>query len=140
MVVDAAAAALLALGAVACAGAAASPAVRAGPRAGPAARAAFAVALLCAAVAAAADDPPPALQLVAAAVALGGLALLVLARHEWVPAMSWLDAVMGGCAVAAVAVDASVSPPAALAIAGVVAVVSLSRWRLGLAAGLGLPG
>ena len=70
-------------------------------------------------------------QLEIAASALGafGVILLVLERSGTVTRLSWLDAVMGATSSAAVAVVFDASAPTALALAGAMAGLALSRWR-----------
>ncbi len=54
--------------------------------------------------------------------------------------LSWLDFVMGGCAVGALAVTTGAELSANLAAVGVAATLSLARWRVSLALGLALAG
>jgi diguanylate cyclase (GGDEF)-like protein len=54
--------------------------------------------------------------------------------------LSWLDFVMGGCAVGALAVTTGAELPATLAAVGVAASLGLARWRVSLALALALAG
>jgi diguanylate cyclase len=88
-------------------------------------RLAFAAAL----VAAAFEDG----AVVACALATVGAVLLVLARASEVGLLSWLDAVLGGTAVAALTVALGGDPAPAVAAGGAVGALALSRWRPGWA-------
>ena len=98
----------------------------------------FAVALACAA----ADQfgAGAALHATACVVAVAGAVALVIERLGPPLPLSWLDFVMGGCAVGALAVTTGAELSANLAAAGVAATLSLARWRVSLALGLALAG
>jgi diguanylate cyclase (GGDEF)-like protein len=132
MVLDSAAAVVLACGTGACAGAAV---LRRRNR--PAA------VLLAAALAAAAGrELGGGAWLPALACALGAAGAGALVVERCAPSrLSWLDAAMGASAAGALAVALGADAPAALAAAGLPAVPALARWRLSpglLAALLGL--
>jgi diguanylate cyclase len=120
MLVDLAGMVLIAAGA-GCAGAAA--------RARPPTRLVFAAALVAAGVGQIAGDGW--LAIVACALASAGTALLVLECQEAVTRLSWLDAVMGGSAAAALAVSVGAGATPAVAVGGVVGGLALCRWRPG---------
>jgi diguanylate cyclase (GGDEF)-like protein len=87
--------------------------------------------LLAAALAAAAADAFGA-QLQSAACVLGfvGAVAMVVGRLGPPSRLSWLDFLMGGCAVGALAVTTGAETPAALAAAGVAAALGAARWRV----------
>ncbi len=64
--------------------------------------------------------------------AFGAMAMVLgrLGRPSW---MTWLDVVMGACAVGALAVTTGAELPPTLAAAGVAAALGLSRWRVSVA-------
>src|SRR4051794_8589261 len=98
----------------------------------------FAVALACAA----ADrfGAGPALDAIACGFATGGAVAMVIGRLGRPLPLSWLDSVMAGCAVGALAVTTGAELPATLAAAGVAAALGLARWRVSLALALALAG
>src|SRR6476646_3702801 len=98
----------------------------------------FAIALACAA----ADQfgAGEALQATACGFAVAGAVAMVIERLGPPLPLSWLDFVMGGCAVGALAVTTGAELSANLAAAGVAATLSLARWRVSLALGLALAG
>ena len=64
----------------------------------------------------------------ALALALVGVVALLLGRFGRPAPMSWLDAIMGACAVGALLVPAG--PVLAVAGGGIVGILALSRWQL----------
>jgi diguanylate cyclase (GGDEF)-like protein len=140
MVLDSGAGGVLICGAVGCVGVAAR-----GDRRRLAA-AAFAAALACAAAGElAASGVATWAPVAACALALAGVAALVVARWGRPNRLSWLDAAMAASSVGALAVSLGAPPAAAVAAAGVGAGLALSRWRVGRAficalAGLALLG
>src|SRR5215213_6221744 len=110
------------------AGAACAAAAMAGGRRLPAAFA-FCAALIAAAVADLGGDGSVAWEL-AIAAATAGLVAIVLLRFESVPALSWLDAIMGASAVAALAADVDADPLVVAALAGATGGLALSRWQV----------
>jgi diguanylate cyclase (GGDEF)-like protein len=129
MLVDLSAGTLLLAGSVACAAAAV---VRARGRL---ARLALAAALACVAISdlvRSADGPTPeAPAIVACLLAGAGVALLVLDRVGPVTRLSWLDDAMGASSAAALAVTLEAGAAHAVAAAGAVGGLALSRWRPG---------
>ena len=67
-------------------------------------------------------------EYVALALALVGIVALLLGRFGRPAPMSWLDAIMGACATAALVFPAS--PMLAAGAGGTVGVLALSRWQL----------
>jgi diguanylate cyclase (GGDEF)-like protein len=67
-------------------------------------------------------------EYVALGLALLGVVALLLGRFGKPAPMSWLDAIMGACATAALLVPAG--PVIAVAGGGIVGVLALSRWQL----------
>jgi diguanylate cyclase (GGDEF)-like protein len=107
------------------------------------ARAALAAALIVAGIAwlaASGGDSAMGLTVAACALALAGLALLVLSRFERVSSLSWLDAVRGAWAAAALPVGWGAAAAPAVAVGGGVGVLALSRWRPGWALVLAVAG
>jgi diguanylate cyclase (GGDEF)-like protein len=96
------------------------------------AAAALAAALVLAGIAELVDEAAAGeFRIAACAVAVAGLALLVLARFGSVSRLSWLDAAMGASATAALAVHLGAPGPTAVAAGGAVGALALSRWRPG---------
>jgi len=91
----------------------------------------LAAALALAAAAEIAGETTAALGLAAAGLMVLGLVLLVLERFESVPRLSWLDAVMGASASAALLAAFGASTPYVVAVGGVVGTFALSRWQPG---------
>ena len=60
-----------------------------------------------------------------------GLALVVRRRYGAISRLSWLDAVMGGSSIGAVAAALGASGAVIVAAAGVAGLLALSRWRPG---------
>jgi diguanylate cyclase (GGDEF)-like protein len=99
--------------------------------------------LFAAALAAAAADQFGAgrsLHVAACALAFVGALAMVEARLGRPLPLSWLDFLMGGCAVGALAVTTGAELPATVAAIGVAATLGLARWRVSLALGLALAG
>jgi diguanylate cyclase (GGDEF)-like protein len=99
--------------------------------------------LFAAALAAAAADQFGAgqsLHVAACALAFAGALAMVEARLGRPLALSWLDFLMGGCAVGALAVTTGAELPATIAASGVAATLGLARWRVSLALALALVG
>ncbi len=69
----------------------------------------------------------------ACVLASAGVAFLVLARSESVSKLSWLDAAMAASAAGALAASLEAAAPPAVAAAGAVGGLALSRWRPGRA-------
>jgi hypothetical protein len=93
----------------------------------------IAATLLAAALVAAAADAfgaPDSLQIVACGLGSAGAVAMVIGRLGRPLRLSWLDFLMAGCAVGALAVTTGAEAPAALAAAGVAATLGLARWRL----------
>src|SRR3954453_14808036 len=67
-------------------------------------------------------------EYVALTLALVGVVALLLGRFGRPAPMSWLDAIMGACAVGALLVPAG--PVLAVAGGGIVGILALSRWQL----------
>jgi diguanylate cyclase (GGDEF)-like protein len=86
-------------------------------------------ALACAAIAELGG--PDALRPAACALAAAGIAVLVLERWGRVSRLSWLDAAMGASSSAALCLTLGGDAEAAIAAAGVVGGLALSRWRPG---------
>jgi diguanylate cyclase len=83
--------------------------------------------------------------LVGSAFGAVGLGLVVRRRVGPIPRLSWLDAAMGGCSIAALAAALGGRGSTIVAAAGIAGALALSRWRPGWrllvgAAGLGLLG
>ncbi len=131
MVVEVAGA-LLVCGSLACA---ASAVLRRRPQV---AAALFAAALACAA--AEQFGAGDALRSIACGLAIAGAGTMVVGRLGRPLALSWLDCVMGACAVGALAVTTGAELPANLAAAGVAGTLGLARWRVTTALGLALLG
>ena len=121
MVVEAVGAVLV-CGSLACAGAAVLR------RRHRAATALFAAALAVAAAEAFGADEF--FRIVACGLAVAGAVAMVVSRLGPPSRLSWLDFLMGGCAVGALAVTTGAEPSAALAAAGVAAALSAARWRV----------
>jgi diguanylate cyclase (GGDEF)-like protein len=98
----------------------------------------FAVALACAA----ADQfgAGETLHAIACGFAAAGVVAMVIGRLGRPLPLSWLDFVMAGCAVGALAVTTGAELPATLAATGVAASLGLARWRVSLALALALAG
>jgi diguanylate cyclase (GGDEF)-like protein len=98
----------------------------------------FAVALACAA----ADQfgAGQTLQAIACGCAAAGALAMVIGRLGRPLPLSWLDLVMAGSAVGALAVTTGAELPATVAAIGVAATLGLARWRVSLALALGLAG
>jgi diguanylate cyclase (GGDEF)-like protein len=99
--------------------------------------------LFAAALAAAAADQFGAgqsLHVAACALAFAGALAMVEARLGRPLPLSWLDFLMGGCAVGALAVTTGAELPATIAAIGVAATLGLARWRVSLALALALVG
>jgi len=89
--------------------------------------------LLAAALAIAAADAfgaPDWLQIVACGIGIVGALAMVVGRLGRPVRLSWLDFLMGGCAVGALAVTTGAEAPATLAAAGVAATLGAARWRV----------
>jgi diguanylate cyclase (GGDEF)-like protein len=98
------------------------------------ASAAMATALLAAGIARFLDDSAATgMTSGACALAVAGIAFLVLARSESVSRLSWLDAAMTASAAGALSVSLGADATPAVAAAGAVGGVALSRWRPGWA-------
>src|SRR5262245_27647764 len=69
--------------------------------------------------------------LVGGAVGAVGLGLVVRRRVGPIPRLSWLDAGMGGCSIAALAAAFGARGSTVVAAAGVAGSLALSRWRPG---------
>jgi diguanylate cyclase (GGDEF)-like protein len=123
MVLDWAAGVVLVCGAVGCAAAAARRDRPALPAAG------FGAALACAAVREIAANGDAWLSVGACVAAIAGLACLVVARFGMPGRLSWLDAAIGASASGALALAAGATAAEVLGIAGIAAVLGLSRWR-----------
>src|SRR4051794_20429546 len=124
MVLDTAAGAALACGALSCA------ALAALDRRRRAAALAFAAALACAAGRElAASRGGTWLSVAAVGFAFAGVAALVLVRFGRPDRLSWLDAAMGASSVGALASSVGAPASAAVAAAGVAAGLAVSRWR-----------
>ena len=92
-----------------------------------------AAALLAAALAVAAADAfgaPDSLQIVACGLGIAGALAMVIDRLGRPLRLSWLDFLMGGCAVGALAVTTGAEASAALSAAGVAAALGAARWRV----------
>ena len=98
----------------------------------------LAVALACAA--AQSFGAPDALHAVACGLASLAVLAMVIGRFGRPQPMTWLDFVMGGCAVAALSVTTGAELPATLAATGVAAALGLARWRVSLALACALVG
>jgi diguanylate cyclase (GGDEF)-like protein len=99
--------------------------------------------LFAAALAAAAAEElgaPSGLHDVAVGFAFAGALVMVLQRLGRPLALSWLDAVMGACAVGALSVTTGAELPATLSAVGVAAALGVARWRLTAALALALAG
>ena len=99
--------------------------------------------LFAAALAAAAADQFGAgqtLRVAACALAFAGALAMAEARLGRPLPLSWLDFLMGGCAVGALAVTTGAELPATISAIGVAATLGLARWRVSLALGLALAG
>ena len=116
--------AVLLAGAVACAAAAAHAPHREPARLALAAALAFGGAGLLAG-----GSERDELEIAASALGAFGVVLLVLERSRTVTRLSWLDAAMGATSSAALAVVFDASAATALAVAGAMAGLALSRWR-----------
>ena len=86
------------------------------------------------------SGPAPALHAIACGLAAAGVLAMVVERLGRPLPLSWLDFVMGGCAVGALAVTTGAELPATLAAAGVAAALGLARWRVSLALACALAG
>src|SRR3954471_14982260 len=123
---------VLVCGGLACAGSAVTKRARRGSSA------LLALALGCAA--ADAFGAPGALHSIACGLAGLAVFVMVLARFGRPLALTWLDFVMGACAVASLSVTTGAELPANLAATGVAAALGLARWRLSLAFAFALAG
>ncbi|MBE2317867.1 EAL domain-containing protein [Solirubrobacter sp. CPCC 204708] len=88
----------------------------------------FAAALACAA--ADAFGASSVFHTVAGALGFAGAAAMVLQRLGRPLALSWLDFVMGGCAVGALSATTGAELGATLGASGVAAALGLARWRV----------
>src|SRR3954453_4113779 len=77
---------------------------------------------------------------VATVLGCAGVIAMVLRRLGPLLTMSYLDAIMGACAVGALAVTTGAELPATLAAAGVAASLGLARWRVTIALGCAFAG
>ena len=84
--------------------------------------------------------PAQALQATACGFAVAGAVAMVVGRLGRPLPLSWLDFVMGGCAVGALAVTTGAELPATLAAIGVAATLGLARWRVSVALAWRSPG
>jgi diguanylate cyclase (GGDEF)-like protein len=91
---------------------------------------AAAIALAAALAVATADAFGADLQFVACVLGFAGALAMVVARLGRPARLSWLDALMGGFAVGALAVTTGAEVPAAIAAAGVAAALGAARWRI----------
>jgi diguanylate cyclase len=108
---------------------------------GQLASAAMAAALVVAGIAWFLDDSAATgLTVGACVLAVAGLVFLVLARSESVSRLSWLDAAMAVSAAGALSVSLGTAAPTAVAAAGAVGALALSRWRPGRAVVLAIAG
>ena len=82
------------------------------------------------ALAAQAGEPTGRAALAAVSITLVGLLLSAAGRFPSLALLSWLDAVMGGTAGAALVVALGGDAQAAIAVGGVLATFALSRWHL----------
>src|SRR4051794_35241374 len=123
---------VLVCGGLACAGSAVTKRARRGSSA------LLALALGCAA--ADAFGAPGALHSIACGLAGLAVFVMVLARFGRPLALTWLDFVMGACAVASLSVTTGAELPANLAATGVAAALGLARWRVSLAFAFALAG
>ena len=99
--------------------------------------------MFAAALAAAAADAfgaPQSLLDLACGLALMGALAMVFTRLGRPLPLSWLDFVMGGCAVGALAVTTGAELPGTLAAVGVAATLGLARWQISLALAIALAG
>jgi diguanylate cyclase (GGDEF)-like protein len=87
----------------------------------------FAASLACAA--ADAFGAPGALHAIAAGLGIAGALAMVLGRLGRPLPLTWLDFVMGGCAVASLAVTTGAELPSTLTATGIAAALGLARWR-----------
>jgi diguanylate cyclase (GGDEF)-like protein len=130
----------VASGTLLCAGGAVALAGAARTRAGRIPRALLALALALAGVADLASDESRWLRVAACAIAFAGLVGLVIEHRPTIGRLSRLDAAMGASAGAAVAVAVGAPSAVAAVVAGVLALLFLSRWRPGWAVALGCGG
>src|SRR4051794_30589442 len=72
--------------------------------------------------------------------AVAGVLAMVLGRLGRPLPMTWLDLVMGGCAVGALSVTTGAELPATLAATGIAAALGLTRWRVSPALACALVG
>src|SRR3954471_13740911 len=103
----------------------------------------IAATLLAASLGCAAADAfgaPAALQAVACGLALAAVLAMVLLRLGRPPLMSWMDFVMGGCAVGALSVTTGAELSPTVAAIGIAAALGLARWRVSLALACALAG
>jgi diguanylate cyclase (GGDEF)-like protein len=133
MLVDSIAGAFLVAGSAACAGAVIAR------RPVPGARAVLGLALAVAGAGALAGEAEPG-AVAGCALATVAAAVLVLVRCGPVSRLSWLDAVMGAAATAALAMALGTDATVAVGIGGVAAGLGLSRWRPGSTVALVLVG
>jgi diguanylate cyclase (GGDEF)-like protein len=99
--------------------------------------------LLAAALGCAAADAfgaPSGLHAAACVLAAAAVFAMILARLGRPLALTWLDFVMGACAVGALAVTTGAELPATLAAMGVAAALGLARWRVSPALACALVG
>ena len=80
------------------------------------------------------------LHVAACALAFMGALAMAEARLGRPLPLSWLDFLMGGCAVGALAVTTGAELPATISAIAVAATLGLARWRVSLALGLALVG
>ena len=80
------------------------------------------------------------LHVAACALAFMGALAMAEARLGRPLPLSWLDFLMGGCAVGALAVTTGAELPATVSAIAVAATLGLARWRVSLALGLALVG
>src|SRR5918994_6872160 len=105
------------------------------------ASAAMAAALVAAGIARFLEDSAATeLTFGACVLAVAGLVLLVLVRSESVSKLSWLDAAMAASAAGALSVSLGGAASPAVAAAGAVGGLALSRWRPGWAAPVAIVG
>ena len=98
----------------------------------------FAAALFCAAVDAFGESSW--WHTAAGALGFAGAVAMVLQRFEKPQALSWLDFVMGGCAVGALSATTGAELGATLGASGVAAALGLARWRVSVSLAVALIG
>ena len=100
-------------------------------------------ALFAAALGAAAADAfgaGSAFHAIACALGFAGASVMVLERLGKPLPMTWLDFVMGGCAVGALSATTGAELGATLGASGVAAALGLARWRVSAALAIALVG